>query len=833
MLHFRGNQNIFQKYIHSKDESQVLKAFKDFCELSDDKKLPVLFLIRFKDEFYCGVIFEYRILLISPYGERYIEPIESVLKQLINASEDQSAHKLFISQNVMMSRRYDASNDNWSGVVCLELLELLAQDYDGLVKRMKTWEEITKSHPRNFMGLPYYLLQVNDIFTECALTAHFNNRKYLEWSDIVEIQHAQLKMLPILLYLHKKNTGELREIWNESDDLSSDRLISQVSSSEPVQLGQFASNSVPKQLELFRLIAQGTVDKISGYIDDNPGCLELINSQGAVALHEAVSYNDPTEIRLEIVKIILAQGVKLNAVMNNGSTACHLVTKATNATEVLEMLLSNYLSQFSPDEREKNIQELIALNPVIAGHNNINLSGLIQARDQLDMTSLHYALSCGNLDTAECLLIHGASLEAKDSIYNVTPLFLCFRIANVSIIEKALPLFLAYASSQQIKNALSDEDSDGNTLMHFACLHGSYRIVQTLVRLGARTDVKNFKDEMPIQWLIDPKNSESEKIIACISGLPIDETQVLLLPSYHRKNQERVLRRTHNIMAPQLSLRPGYVGSPVALTDSQNLGGGIDISTPTHFKQIVGVTTKFSADPQALYLEMDARFAELSSIVTKLFQVADSLTIADNNLFSRFHCNSLLAPYKNLVVSIGNPEIIYPMLTTSSKRLDNDNAHCLIVLNKVESLLKELTTTCHLLEGQKLILKASIVLGEMKDNELKLTFPTHNPSTLRLLAKDKSAYEMFTIGLSDLLTNNKNALNNYYAIKSIFMSLQKLIATIQSIQQLFKVRVNQNSQSMAGDVLRELKERVTAIMNRHRSEETAAESAVSVVQLNL
>ena len=188
-----------------------------------------------------------------------------------------------------------------------------------------------------------------------------------------------------------------------------------------------------------------------------------------------------------------------------GSTAFHFVAKATNATEVLEILLSNFLNQFTAGVKEKIIEQLISTNRQGSELSSIVLREILDAPDQFGMTPLHYTLVSGNIDTAESLLLHGASLTAKDSVYNLTPLFLCFKIASIRIVEKVLSLFLAYASPEQIRNELDATDSDGNTLMHLACVHGSYRVVQTLVRLGAKAGITNLKSETPIQCLKDPE----------------------------------------------------------------------------------------------------------------------------------------------------------------------------------------------------------------------------------------------------------------------------------------------------------------------------------------
>ena len=142
--------------------------------------------------------------------------------------------------------------------------------------------------------------------------------------------------------------------------------------------------------------------------------------------------------------------------------------------------------------------------------------------------------------------------------------------------------------------------------------------------------------------------------------------------------------------------------------------------------------------------------------------------------------------------------------------------------------MKELTTTCHLLEGQMQILKAQNVLREMQDTELLLIFPSHNPNTLRLVTKDNLAYEVFTSGISSLLTNNKNTLNNHFTIKAIFTSLQKLIVTHQLMQQVFRISVNQNPQDRVDLIVREFKDRLIAIMNGQQPEQAREESSISI-----
>ena len=214
-----------------------------------------------------------------------------MLKQLTTPSANETGYKLLIVHDDMMSRRYSAGLDDWSGIVCLELLELLALDYHNLAKNMDVWSAMTEDKPKKFMGLLYFLLRVKDIFQVCPLIEHISNRNFLQKSDIVGIQQAQLIMMPVLFYLQSRNTGEPT---NASHELSSYLLKSQL------------PNAQHLVSDLFSLIEQGALDKFAIYLDSNPNCLEMRNSQGAFALHEAVSYNNPTQIRLEVIKMILA-----------------------------------------------------------------------------------------------------------------------------------------------------------------------------------------------------------------------------------------------------------------------------------------------------------------------------------------------------------------------------------------------------------------------------------------------------------------------------------------------------------------------------------------------
>ena len=80
----------------------------------------------------------------------------------------------------------------------------------------------------------------------------------------------------------------------------------------------------------------------------------------------------------------------------------------------------------------------------------------------------------------------------------------------------------------------------------------------------------------------------------------------------------------------------------------------------------------------------------------------------------------------------------------------------------------------------------------MSDKELKSTFADYDIKTIKAMYQDKATIDIFSIGISNRLTQGRDWQKKYSAINAIFTSVQKFISIMELVQQIFKVSADSN-----------------------------------------
>lgn len=113
---------------------------------------------------------------------------------------------------------------------------------------------------------------------------------------------------------------------------------------------------------------------------------------------------------------------------------------------------------------------------------------LVESRDRLGKTPLHYAVVSGNLGAVEFLLGSGAQADAADAT-GLTPLHIAAALDFKPIVEKLIP-----------EGALiGSQDSFGDTPLHSAALHGSMRTLNVLLKHeDVALDAQNHEGLTPL-----------------------------------------------------------------------------------------------------------------------------------------------------------------------------------------------------------------------------------------------------------------------------------------------------------------------------------------------
>ena len=133
----------------------------------------------------------------------------------------------------------------------------------------------------------------------------------------------------------------------------------------------------------------------------------------------------------------------------------------------------------------------------------LELGADVNARNNHQWTPLHNATVNGHNKVAKFLLQNGSDVHAKN-IQQDTSLHLA---ANAQIAE----LLIEHGADVDDKNRV------GWTPLHSAAYKGHLKVVEVLLRLGARKDLKNDKDETPLQLACKCRYGDFNQVMALLS----------------------------------------------------------------------------------------------------------------------------------------------------------------------------------------------------------------------------------------------------------------------------------------------------------------------------
>lgn len=129
--------------------------------------------------------------------------------------------------------------------------------------------------------------------------------------------------------------------------------------------------------------------------------------------------------------------------------------------------------------------------------------GLIESKNVLGKTPLHYAVTFARKDAMEYLIAEGAKVGAKDGT-GLTPL----HVAAIVDVRGAARLLLDAGA------ALDERDDFGDTPLHSAAMHGSTKVLAFLVGRGADASFLNDEGLRPIDLARKHEHPESTEILA-------------------------------------------------------------------------------------------------------------------------------------------------------------------------------------------------------------------------------------------------------------------------------------------------------------------------------
>ncbi|KAF5401189.1 hypothetical protein PHET_05455 [Paragonimus heterotremus] len=239
-----------------------------------------------------------------------------------------------------------------------------------------------------------------------------------------------------------------------------------------------------KGIEVLQVIIQFLMKK-----DEHTTLLILLNAknhEGEIPLHRAATVG-----ATNIVKSILEiEGSDPLAKNNRGETCLHLVARG-NHVELVPLLLAQNVDINATDNNGES-----ALFVAVRGHKQKMVRELLNRGSDVDLLSAHYvtpimvACQFGYLDLVEVLIEKGADLRLEDENYKTA---LTWAIENVhaDVVMRLLQMDDAYYIVRR-------PDITNNTALHQAAENGDVTLLRTLLKAPNISVTKNHRLREPM-----------------------------------------------------------------------------------------------------------------------------------------------------------------------------------------------------------------------------------------------------------------------------------------------------------------------------------------------
>ncbi|XP_075684342.1 transient receptor potential cation channel subfamily A member 1 isoform X2 [Rhinoderma darwinii] len=224
-------------------------------------------------------------------------------------------------------------------------------------------------------------------------------------------------------------------------------------------------------------------------------CMDLILKKGkefGFSIEDHINFTDnekssPLHVavqngRLEIVKACIGYGAKIDLKQIDNATPLHFAA-TQGATEIVKFMVTSYTGDKKvvdlPDgNSETPLHKSSLFDHVDLAQYLISMGANIDSVDNELRTPLLMATTCSSWKIVNLLLEKGADVRLTD---NYGRNFLHLIVLQPGGLKNIRDEFL---QREDIKNLVSDEDTDGCTPLHYACRHGVPNSVNNLLGLN-------------------------------------------------------------------------------------------------------------------------------------------------------------------------------------------------------------------------------------------------------------------------------------------------------------------------------------------------------------
>ena len=273
-----------------------------------------------------------------------------------------------------------------------------------------------------------------------------------------------------------------------------------------------------------------------------------------------------------VVKYLTRQGANIHQRDENGDSLLH---KASKSSEIIEFLLKKGVDPSITNKSEFNALETAVYDGNFAGFKAIfkKDSSLCEKRNCLYIIDIIHEIKDGHTQVMAYL---AKKYEKKDFMYNKDYLlFLHNECAdgNFRVVKKELrDIKSSFDNSDDFRSFLNKPNSEGQTLLHSACLNGNIKTLEFLLDNDANNYLEDSKGYTALELLLENNDIEQSKLL--IKKIPPNK---LNEPLFNGRTALELVNEYSNLELFVFLLKKG------AYIDNSNPQNSIDNSSQLSF----------------------------------------------------------------------------------------------------------------------------------------------------------------------------------------------------------------------------------------------------------
>ncbi|XP_019851378.1 PREDICTED: transient receptor potential cation channel subfamily A member 1 homolog [Amphimedon queenslandica] len=239
---------------------------------------------------------------------------------------------------------------------------------------------------------------------------------------------------------------------------------------------------------------EGFIDIASVLLQNDASEIDIADANLLSPIHYAAQFG-----KVKMIEFLLHKGADIECQDTDSYTPL-LTSAAYGQLQAMKALINAKASTDDVDRNGKSLVFITAeedqvqiLEALVLGVYEKWGSELVNTPDAIHNTPLHIAAKKGHINSLKILLkASHLKVDARNEAER-TPLHLAAVAGHANVINELL-----HYAEENDKDILKDEDDDGNTALHLACINEKFQAAKALILAGADPEDRNARQWTPM-----------------------------------------------------------------------------------------------------------------------------------------------------------------------------------------------------------------------------------------------------------------------------------------------------------------------------------------------